>query len=133
MGLPRRRYALVGAARSGAVMRLRFGGLYHGNGQRVQYSEALHTEPADFCPVHALPMWWWPSGGEWACQVPTCEMKFPVAVEHTVSSLRVPARDEGLTVISRRPMRVLPGLYMSGNIRVWRRVWDWIRRHDRHA
>lgn len=70
-------------------MRLRFGGLYHGNGQRVQYSEALRTEPADFCPVHALPMWWWPSGGEWACQVATCRETKPVAVERTAPSVRV--------------------------------------------
>jgi hypothetical protein len=49
----------------------------------------LRTEPVDFCRVHALPMWWWPAGGEWSCQVATCEETKPVAVQHTAPSLRV--------------------------------------------
>lgn len=32
----------------------------------------------DLCPVHGVPMWWWPTGGEWACQVTTCDVTRPV-------------------------------------------------------
>ena len=41
------------------------------------------SEYADYCPVHGIPMWWWPTGGEWACQRSTCEMTAPVRWQET--------------------------------------------------
>lgn len=32
----------------------------------------------DLCPLGHGPMWWWPTGGEWACQLPTCVVTTPV-------------------------------------------------------
>jgi hypothetical protein len=33
---------------------------------------------ADYCPVHGMPMWYWPAGDEWSCQLPDCDATQPV-------------------------------------------------------
>jgi hypothetical protein len=38
----------------------------------------LDLGPRDLCPLGHGPMWWWPTGGTWACQRPTCEVTEPV-------------------------------------------------------
>ena len=37
--------------------------------------------PRDLCPLGHGPMWWWPSGGTWACQRPECEVTTPTDLD----------------------------------------------------
>lgn len=38
----------------------------------------LDLGPRDLCPLGHGPMWYWPTGGTWACQLPSCEIAEPV-------------------------------------------------------
>jgi hypothetical protein len=62
----------------------------------------------DLCPIHGIPMWWWPTGGEWACQRPECGVKTPVGPTETEPFRRFHAayRDALLTT----PPRAFPFL-----------------------
>lgn len=45
----------------------------------------LGPDVADYCPVHGIPMWWWPTGGTWACQLSDCDATQPVRWAETES------------------------------------------------
>ena len=52
----------------------------------------LALGPRDLCPLGHGPMWWWPTGGTWACQLPTCEITTPVYACQVVDALRYSMR-----------------------------------------
>ena len=44
-------------------------------------------QPADFCPRGHGPMWYWPTGGTWACQNVHCGETEPARYYRTVALL----------------------------------------------
>lgn len=65
------------------------------------------SEHADYCPVHGIPMWWWPTGGTWACQRTTCEATMPVRWEETQAAQRI---DHALDALRYATRAMWPGV-----------------------